>query len=209
MNKTVNVNLGGYPFILNEDAYFFLEDYLNSLKDHFAYSEGSEEIVEDIETRMAELLTEQLKGKNIATKGIIETVISIMGYPEDFEDATYESYQEEPMVRTGKRLFRDPENKIIGGVCSGLATYLGIKDPVWVRLAFALLVLSGGIGLLPYIILWLVLPEARTSADRLAMEGEPINVSNIAKAVEGELSHLKKAITDFGQELKSKKKDKK
>ena len=129
-----------------------------------------------------------------------------MGYPEDFEDIPYSYAQEGPAIKTGKRLFRDPEDKVIGGVCSGLATYIGVKDPVWVRLTFAILFFSAGIGALPYIILWIALPEAKTAADRLAMEGEPINVSNIARSVEEELGHLKKAITDLGEELKSKKK---
>jgi len=101
-------------------------------------------------------------------------------------------------------LYRNPDEKVLAGVCSGLSAYLGIEDPLWMRLIFVLAVFGFGFSVLPYIILWMVVPEAVTSGDRLAMRGEAANVSNIARTVEEELQHLGKKITDISKEFKKK-----
>ncbi|MEM1324304.1 MAG: PspC domain-containing protein [Bacteroidota bacterium] len=212
MNKIVNINLGGYPFSIDEDAYGRLSRYLNTIHHHFETSEGYDEITTDIEIRMAELFQERMGSRAIVTTADVEAAISIMGTPEDFGAAPME---EEPTrkkkttnkfgIQTGKRLFRNEEDAVLGGVCSGLAAYLGIKDPLWLRLILILLVLSSAGFLVPaYFVLWAVIPEAKTAADRLAMRGERINASNIGKMVEEEMKDLSSRISDIGEDLSEK-----
>ena len=100
-------------------------------------------------------------------------------------------------------MFRDPEREAIAGVCSGIAAYFGIQDPLWVRLVFILLTISGFFGLIVYLILWAVVPKAESSSDRLAMRGEPANVENISKIIEEELDHVSQKVSELGEELKS------
>ncbi|HMQ05993.1 MAG TPA: PspC domain-containing protein [Saprospiraceae bacterium] len=220
MNKIVNINLGGFPFTIDEDAYVYLQKYIKTIKRHFSDSEGCEEIVYDIEVRMAELFQDRMKGRSIVSMSDLDEVIKILGRPEDFGAEPIDIDREEPIrqrrrtdprdsVRTGRRLFRNPDDKILGGVAGGLAAYFGVNDAVWVRIAFVLLAFSG-IGILPYIILWIIVPEAKSAGDKLEMRGEPVNVSNIAKTVEDELTELSHRLTemtkDLGKEFKSKKK---
>ncbi|RMG81657.1 MAG: PspC domain-containing protein [Bacteroidetes bacterium] len=217
MNKVFNINLGGYPFTIDEDAYEHLSNYLNTIHRHFEQSEGYEEITSDIETRMAELFQEILAGRTIVTLSDTKKAIGIMGTPEDFgaesveEDTPKTFYSEKTQFKPGKKLFRNPDNEIVGGVCSGIAAYLGIEDPLWVRIAFILMTISGGIGIPLYLVLWAIVPRAETASDRLAMRGEPINVSNIGKIIEEEMEHFSAKMSAFGDELKeefgSKKKD--
>ncbi len=208
MNKTIDINLGGLPFTIDDDAYEKLDRYLNSLEDYFGDSEGCKEIVADIEDRIAELFKERLKKRRIVNLKDVNSIIDMMGRPEQFEDGTetaYRSTARRPLdIKTGKRLFRDPDDKIVGGVCAGLSAYIGIEDPVWMRLVFGLLFFGAGIGVIPYIILWIVMPEAKTSGDKLAMRGETANVSNIAKTVEEEMQNLGKQISKFGKGFKRK-----
>jgi phage shock protein PspC (stress-responsive transcriptional regulator) len=214
MNKTHNINLGGYPFTIDNDAYEHLQDYLNKIHKHFESSEGFEEIVDDIETRMAELLFERIKTKSIVTMDDVNNAISIMGTPEEFGAEAFggESSSNGPLKRkykTGKRLFRDPDDKIIGGLCSGLASYFGITEVLWVRIAFAVAALVGGIGLPLYLIMWAIVPEAKTPKDFLAMRGEPINVTNIAKIVEEQVEQISDQLSEIGNDWKSRRRKKK
>ena len=209
MNKISNINLGGFPFTIDEDAYQALDKYLKAIHKHFRKSEGYGEITTDIETRMAELFQDKLEGRPIVTLPDVKNVIAIMGTPEDFGaadpfmDEAPKSSSGKFKLKTGKKLFRDPEREAIAGVCSGIAAYFGIRDPLWVRLAFILLTLSGFFGLVVYLILWAVVPKAETSSDRLAMRGEPANVENISKIIEEELDHVSKRVSELGEELKS------
>ena len=209
MNKVLNINLGGMPFTIDEDAYDHLRTYLKTIHKHFSSSEGYEEITADIEARMAELFQEKLGNRPIVTLADVKHVIAIMGTPEDFgaesigEDAPKSDSGKRWEFKTGKRLFRNPDDSVVGGVCSGIAAYFGIQDPVWVRLAFILLTVSGGFGIPLYLILWAVLPEAKTASDRLAMRGEPANVSNIGRIIEEELSYMSKKMGELGEELKA------
>jgi phage shock protein PspC (stress-responsive transcriptional regulator) len=208
MNKVFNINLGGYPLTIDEDAYLHLENYLNAIHKHFRQSEGYEDITNDIEVRMAELFQEQLNGRPIVSLRDVKSAIVLMGAPEDFgaesildeEDAGAEGGKSS--YHTGKRFFRDPEDQVIGGVCSGISAYLGIQDPIWIRLLFILITISGGFGILLYIILWIIAPEAKTAGDRLAMRGEPINVSNIAKTIETQFDNLSEQLSDLGTSKK-------
>jgi hypothetical protein len=141
MNKTFNINLGSYPFAIDEDAYEYIQNYLDTIRRHFSASDGCEEILYDIEVRMAELFQEHLKGRAIISMKEIDEVIMIMGKPEDFgAEPMAESHQSstrgkksDTKIKPGKRLFRDPDDKKLAGVCSGISAYLGIEDPLWVR----------------------------------------------------------------------------
>ncbi len=220
MKKTININLGGHPITIDEDAFEVLDQYLARIDNYFAQSEGREEIVHDIETRIAELFLKEMKGQHIVSVKEVQQVIEIMGVPEDFggdrantksdfegesKDDSYrrESRGSQPH-RTTKRLFRDPSDKVIGGVASGLAAYLGIQDPVWMRIIFVLLFFTTGVGLLVYIIMWIIVPKAKTASDRLAMRGAPINVESIAHNVEEEVNEFGEKVRKFGRDMKSK-----
>lgn len=219
MNKIFNVNLGGYAFTIDENAYHHLNKYLDTIKRHFSDSEGCEEILYDIEVRMAELFQDRMKGKSIVSSKELDEVIKILGRPEDFgaasmDDEEYDAQKtnkkrSRAKIKTGKRLFRNPDEKVFGGVASGIAAYFGISDPVWVRLGLVILIPSG-LTFFAYILLWIIVPEAKTAGDKLEMRGEDVNVSNIAKTVEDELKDLSDRLTEMtkglGKEFKSKKK---
>jgi len=211
MNKVFNINLGGYPFTIDADAYDFLSKYLKTIHRHFRDSEGYEEITSDIEARMAELFQESKGNHPIVTIKTVEEAISIMGTPEDFgatteEQTTQKSNSAKQNYKTGKRLFRDPDDEVVAGVCSGIAAYFGIADPLWVRIAFVALTVSFGFSVPVYILLAVLVPKAKNSSDRLAMRGDAINVSNIAKIVEEEIHHISEKITEITDNWDSKKK---
>ncbi len=212
MNKVFNINLGGYAFTIDDNAYKHLSSYLKTIHNHFQHSEGYEEITSDIETRIAELFQESLGNHPIVTLKMVKEAITVMGTPEEFGADPIDAFQEETshtqqssrtegegkqQYKTGKRLLRDPEDKVIGGVCSGLAAYFGIADPLWIRIGFVLFTMSGGIGIPAYIILWAILKEAKTSSDRLAMRGDDINISNMAKVVEEEVTNFSEKISEM------------
>jgi len=215
MNKVLHVNIGGYPFTFNDDAYDYLNQYLDSLHQHFLDSEGYEDIMDDIESRLAELFKENLGQRPIVTIADINVAISIMGRPEDFgadpleeqsrSDNQKSDSQYGHTIRTGKRLFRDPDQKIVGGVCSGIAAYLGITDPIWIRLIWATFVIFGGVGFLLYVLLWALVPEAKTTADRLAMKGEPINIDSISRLVKDGLKDIENEFENISDNLGKKK----
>ena len=143
MNKTININLGGYLFVIDEDAFETANRYLHTLGRHFGGGEGSEEIMQDIESRMGELINRKKGTRTIVNKLDVLEAIAVLGTPEELKDMDFsENLKKAPktsfQLRTGKRLFRDTNDKVIGGVCSGLAAYFGIHDTVWVRLALAL-----------------------------------------------------------------------
>ncbi len=212
MKKVFNINLGGYPFTIDDDAYEHLNSYLKTIHNHFKQSEGYEEITSDIEGRMAELFEERLEGRTIITMKDVNAAISIMGTPEDFgaEPIAEEVNNDTEKIKEtkkGKRLYRNMDDEVVSGVCSGIAAYFGVSDPLWIRLVFIILVASSVGFIIPlYLILWAVLPKAETAADRLAMQGKPINVSNIAKTVEEEVEHISGKISELSEEFKSKKK---
>ena len=171
MNKTLTINLGGVVFNIEENAYQKLNKYSEGVKSYFSDVEGKEEIITDIESRIAEKFQAILKKekRQALLDSDIDQVISEIGTPEDFKE--FED-QEEPMYtentfsqeasKEPRRLFRNEDDTVLGGVCSGLGAYLGV-DPVVIRLAFILLLVFAGIGLIPYIILWIVLPKGKKS----------------------------------------------
>lgn len=188
MKKTISVNISGFIFNIEEDAYEVMVDYLNTLKDHLKKTEGGDEIYADIEARIAELFQERLNdNKQVITDTDTNEVIEIIGKPEEYlfdEDletdanTSNESIDEEEVFEGERRVFRDTDNSIIGGVCAGIARYFDI-DPILIRLAFAVLFFGFGTGVLLYIILWIIIPEPKSNADRLRMHGKPVNMENL------------------------------
>ncbi|GAB4496061.1 MAG: hypothetical protein OHK0019_26940 [Saprospiraceae bacterium] len=214
MNKILNINLGGYAITIDDDAYEYLNAYLDSLRKRFSESEGRDEIVHDIESRLGEIITQSMGNRSIVMLPDVEAAVEIMGKPEDFGGEASSSSSSAGSgksgrgakyygvgISTGKRLFRDEEDAVVGGVCSGLSAYFGMHDPVWMRLIFVLLTfLSAGFWIPAYILLGILVPPAKTAADRLAMRGQPINVDNIAREIEDSFERISK---EFGSQKKS------
>lgn len=205
MKKTFNINVAGFPFVINEDAYNLLSDYLNTIEHAFKHVDGASELVNDIESRVAELLLASTEdGNAIITLADVEQLIARVGKPEEFvEEASFTMEDREghsetieveserttpppyipPIPTPQKRLFRDPQNAMLGGVCSGLAWYLG-WDVTWVRLLFvALTICSYATVGIVYLVLWIVVPEARTPLQRMQMMGEQPTMENIGRTV--------------------------
>jgi len=199
MKKTLSINISGFVFHIDEDAYEKLHRYLEAIKSHFRGFEGKDEVISDVEARVAEILQKKISGsKEVITQEDVDEVIGILGQPSDFamDDEDTASRKEFFYSSIPKRLYRDPEKKVFGGVCSGLGAYFNL-DPVWVRVIFIFMMLISGFGLLIYLILWMVVPEARTTAERLEMRGEPVNISNIEKSLGEEVNHLKEKFNDL------------
>jgi phage shock protein PspC (stress-responsive transcriptional regulator) len=201
MNKTVTVNIGGIVFHIDENAYEKFKQYLESIRGHFTTADGRDEIMQDIEARIAEMFQERIKdSKQVITLEDVNEVTQLMGKPEDFAGTGEKETEEaEETIQTGpikRRLFRNPDDKLLGGVCSGIAAYFDV-DRVWIRLAFVLAFFIWGFGVGLYIILWIVIPEAKTATDKLQMKGEPVTVSNIQKNVKEEMEILKRRMDEM------------
>ncbi|WP_166921832.1 PspC domain-containing protein [Flavobacterium poyangense] len=194
MNKTVNINLGGMFFHIDEDAYLKLTRYFDAIKRSLNNSSGQDEIIKDIEMRVSELLTEKQKSeKHVVGLKDVDEVIAVMGQPEDYiiedEEKTNQSFNESGS-RKHKKLYRDKEKGMVGGVATGLGHYFGI-DAVWIKILFLVFVFAGfGTGILAYFVLWVVTPEAVTTSEKLEMTGEPVTISNIEKKVREEIESL-------------------
>jgi len=188
MNKTVNINIGGLFFHIDEDAYQKLSRYFDAIKRSLSNSSGKDEIMKDIEMRVAELLTEQQKSdKHVINLKDVDQVVAVMGQPEDYriDDDNQEPSSANFTSSGRKKLYRDKDNGLIGGVCTGLGHYFGI-DSIWIKIGFILLVWAGGSGILAYLILWAITPKAVTTSEKLEMTGEPVTISNIEKKVREE-----------------------
>jgi len=192
MKITVSINLGGYSFNIDEDAHAELKMYLRNLELHFAGEESASEILSDIETRMAELFRTKITSyKQVINLEDVRQAISVLGTPEDISDSDEPTGREKFASHGYHRMYRDPDNRVIGGVCSGMGAYWNI-DPVIVRIIFIALSLAGGIGVMVYLILYIVLPEAKTTAQKIEMKGEPVNIHNIKEAVKKEFDSVRK-----------------
>lgn len=210
MKKTFNINLAGFPFIIDEDAYKLLNDYLDTIRYAYQSKDDTEELANDIEARIAEILyEEEAAGRKIITLDDVSKVISRIGQPEEIIEieenivSKSEELEERENIKIEekitpppinpeqshqqsfhkKKLYRDPQNAMLGGVCSGLAYYLNI-DPTLVRLlTVVLFFLSASVVAIAYIVLWIVVPEARTPYQRMLMMGENPTMENIGKTV--------------------------
>lgn len=200
MKKTLNINLGGMIFHIDDDAFKKLESYLGTLRGQFQHSNGGDEIINDVEHRMAELFRERTgPSKEVINVGDVDDVIAIMGKPEDYlqeEMANEHSYSYDSYSST-KKMHRDVDNSVIGGVCSGLGAYFNI-DPIYVRILFLIFFFTGGFGVLLYLILWMVMPAARTTAEKLQMRGKPVTLSNIEDFVKKEGGAVGQRVSELG-----------
>lgn len=226
MNKTININIGGTFFHIDEEAYDELQHYLVILKKSFHNTQGSDEIISDIEYRIAELFSERLtEMRQVINRKDVDQVIEIMGRPEEFKEEADEessftdSINQERASKSNsdnnssssgskkrsydKQLYRDPETGLIGGVLAGFAHYINF-DRTWIRIIWILLSFTTlGTFLLIYVILWAIIPEPKNSSDRLKMKGERINVSNIERSIKNEFENFEKEVGEFSNKVKN------
>ncbi len=218
MDKTYNISLGGFAFMIDEVAYNSLKRYLSDIKVSLRNSPGVDEIIYDVEYRMAELLRQKMMGREVVNPSDVAFLVETMGQPEDFYNEEF--LDDEPSAGSGgrtytksgigvKKLFRDPDDKMLGGVCSGIAHYIGV-DAVWVRLFlvlmpfldFIFLGISTGMLIFTYIILWLIIPLAKTTSDKLQMRGEPVNVDSIKDFFGNSPENIRENVKDFGNDAR-------
>ena len=213
MKKTLTINLNGRVFNIDEDAYELLDNYLRNLRIYFRKDEGFTEIIADFEARIEELFSEYIhSGYQVISIEQVEKVIQQVGKPEDFDDAqtssetTEKTFEEKKETeapkypsgekKTKKRLHRNVDNKLLGGVFSGIAAYFG-WDETPVRIAGLILLIvimpAYGWGIWLYLILWAIVPPARTAQEKLEMRGEEVSIENIGKVVSGETTNQNKS----------------
>ena len=185
IKKAISISIAQTLFQLEEDAYNRLDAYLAGVRAHFEMTQGRDEIIADIESRIAEQLGES--NEQVKSLATIEQVLMQMGSTEDFDDGESTNSAGSAVAGEGdatapKRLYRDPDGRIIGGVAAGLAAYFGI-EAVWMRVLFMIAIFFNGLGILVYIIFWIVTPEAKTRAQKLEMAGSPVNLGTISETV--------------------------
>lgn len=200
MNRTRQIVVDRRSFHIDEEGYQILSNYLKTLEAHYKSLSYGKEIVEDIEARISELFSAKSKGNQfVITIQIVNDVLATIGSPEDIDgdmDARTETENEQPPIAQPnapqrKRFFRDPEDKKLGGVCSGIAHYLN-ADVAFVRIAAAILIfVTFGYSVLLYLILWILTPLAYTTAQRLEMRGENVTIKNIQESMEHEFEKLR------------------
>ena len=207
MNKTININLGGVFFHIDENAYQKLKGYLDAIRRSLSDDpQGRDEIITDIESRIGELLSAKVKDvRQVINEQDIDEVIEVMGKPEDymvddemFSDDAYTSGR-----RRSRKLYRDGSDRFLGGVSSGLAHYLNV-DVIWIRLAWLVAAFGFGFGFILYPLLWILLPEATTTAEKLEMEGEAVNINNIEKKIRDEISEASSRVKEGFEDVSDK-----
>jgi len=225
MKRVETININGIVFSIDDDAFVKLSLYLDTLGKYFENEQGGREIINDIEARISELFAEREGGaKQVVSMTDVTKVIETLGTPEDIagaeedEQPDQKKQQRPPQPKKPlKRLYRDIDHRYLGGVCAGVSAWLGI-NPAIIRLILVLLVLLPfprfmfgfygfhgfpGLIVLGYCILWLIIPKARTSTQKLEMRGEPVTISNIEKNIKETLSDpaLKRSFRDFLEEF--------
>jgi phage shock protein PspC (stress-responsive transcriptional regulator) len=181
MKKVITANIGGKSFMIDDDAFVKLQNYLDRFKATIDHPKDAEEIMEEIEIRVAEIIQEHLRNEmQSVNSAMVNIVIAQLGHPEGARDYDYSHKQYVP-PRPRKRLYRDPDNRMLGGVCSGVAAFFDL-DTTLVRVIFLVMLIFMGVGFWLYIILWIVAPAARTVAEKLEMRGEPATAENIKNA---------------------------
>lgn len=201
MNKTVTINIAGLVFHIDEDAYNKLDSYINAVGKSIQ-QDDKDEILEDIEARVAELFSDRINQQSgVIRMNHVDEIIEIMGKPEDYiiEEEEKEIKEEQfTSSNNPKKIYRDGDRRVFGGVCAGLGHYLNV-DVVWIRIIFVLLFFLYGLSTLVYFILWIIIPKARTVADVLEMKGKPVNISNIEKQFRQGISHSYQTLKTNGK----------
>lgn len=178
MNEIRHINLGRQAYTIAADAYKELHDYLEAIR-----RAAGKEVAEEVELRIAELLAERgVTDDKVILPKDIAYIKEQLGTPTDFSDEASDE-EVESQAAGEKRLYRDTDNAMIAGVAAGLGKYFGL-DPIIFRIIFVALTFAGASGILIYILLWLLVPEAKTKSDRLKMQGLPINVDTIKDTIE-------------------------
>ena len=201
MKEIEKVSIGGYAFTLEKDASAMVEQYLKNLEAHYLGQPGGKEIMEGIEERMAELLLERCGSSGVATVADVRSLVEILGRPERIEADDPEP--EQPREAPRKKLYRDLENKKVGGVCAGLGNYFNF-DVVAIRIIFCVITLAllfGGarsgpwsmLGFIAYAVLWLAMPAARTAQERWAMKGDGGTLDDIQRNVRSGIEEMGEA----------------
>src|SRR3989344_129666 len=190
MKKVINITLGSIVFAIDEDAYGVLASYLEQIKSNLKNGDDTKEIIDDVEIAIAEKFIARKRSEKMAVTVLdVEAVISEMGSPVEFGAGEEGESTPPQTAEPKKRLYRDPDNAIVAGIASGIANYFDI-DPVIVRLIFVISIFFNGLGLLAYIILWLVVPVAETTADKYAMRGERVTLRDISERVKKNLDDI-------------------
>ncbi|KKR33108.1 MAG: hypothetical protein UT64_C0015G0020 [Candidatus Falkowbacteria bacterium GW2011_GWF2_39_8] len=208
MKNAFSITLNGVVFMIEEDAQKKLSDYFDSIKKY--YGDDGEEIMSDIEANIAEKFKEKNKGnQQVVTLEEVEEIIKIMGTvnqidEEDGNDPVTAEESEGREKGSRRRLYRDSEDVVLAGVCSGLAKYFSV-DLLLIRLIFVILTIMNGLGLIIYLVMWLAVPLAKTSMQKLEMQGEPVNLNNIEELVKEKTEQIKKESQIAYQNLKQKK----
>ncbi len=188
MKQTLTINLNGIVFHIDDDAYNLLQDYLEKVEKNLGSGSDVADVIQDIEARIGELFTDMLRkqGVQVVNKAMVEHIMQQLGDPDTFasdaEDTTQTNQNTTSTTSIKRRLYRDVDDEFLGGVCSGLAAYFGI-DAIWFRLFFVLCTFFYGSAVLLYLLLWIIIPAARTAAQRLEMRGIEPSVENIQKEV--------------------------
>ena len=207
MNKTLDINIANQIFHIDEQAFKILKKYLDDIKTYLSKEESRDEIIQDIEARIAELFIERMiSDKQVINDNDVNEVIKVMGQPEDYNlsDEDDNSNSSRTSGNAEKKLYRDREMAYISGLSAGMAHYLNV-EVIWIRLIWILFtVFSTGWLILAYIILWILVPEAKTTAEKLAMKGEPVNLSNIEKKIKEGYDNVSEKIKGVDVEKHSK-----
>jgi phage shock protein PspC (stress-responsive transcriptional regulator) len=205
MNKTVTITLNGVIFHIEEDAYTKLNEYLNSIKEHYSSSDDTSEMMSDIECSIADKFQTKISNKKkVITERDVNNVIKVMGRVEEIDGEisgaeagkieinepkiSGESKNDEKKI---KKLYRNPDDVIIAGVCSGIAEYFGV-DSVFIRLGFVALMFAGGVSIWIYLVLWLVMPTAITRAQKLEMHGDPVTLKKLEESLKKKINKEKR-----------------
>lgn len=189
MNNSRIINIAGSAFYIDDDAYSVLHTYLNSIENNLGKDTDKQDVMRDIEARVAELFADMKRMKHVEVVSLemVNAVMEQLGKPDDFKEAVEQggadSTNQEQSSLFDHKLYRDIDNQIVGGVCSGLGYWLGV-DAIWIRIIFLLCLFLWGVTLPLYVILWIVMPPARTSAQRIDMRREEPTVENIEREIE-------------------------
>lgn len=200
MKKTINVAIGGCSFTIDEDAYNTLNEYLERFKGALDSSSSSADVMDELEGRIADLMKAKLGGREVVDVKIAQEVVAQLGYPQGYKPSEADNadagcnaggnardeyhYSGTDGERPVRKLFRDPDDKRLAGVCSGLALFLGV-DVTLIRIIFIVAFICGSAGLWIYLVIWIAAPEAKTAAEKCELRGIPANAENIRRFTQG------------------------
>ena len=207
MNKTVSIHIQGFAFLLEEQAYDMLRTYLSKLASVLQNEQGKEEILQDIELRIVELLQEKIGAQQVVQLDLLQEIIDVLGSPEAFgednsrSDETF-AFDGTTSATAEKRFFRDPDSALLGGVASGVAAYFNV-DIVFIRVAFVLFTMVFGSGIPIYLLLWIIIPSAKTASEKLQMKGVPVNIESIKTEFKEATERVEKNAKKWSNQFKT------